>query len=626
MQQIAINQVVQASINEGKLFDSMKHLFASNTSIIGELMQNARRAHATKVEFDLDLGAETLTVSDDGQGIEDFAKLIALCESGWDEEVAAQDNPFGMGVFSYFFAAQTVTFKSKGQMLVLTHNDIKNKLPIQVTAGDVVNGTTVILSGLDKALVEKSAHDPTVKHTKLYQQTKKNALGFPIPVFFNGNVLDRSDAVDSGIPLIKTLVGLLSLSGLTHEIDTDIDKKLPRLFLQGLPVKNDGYYGYQGVGILHLDSQKFVARMPDRSSLFNEKEQVEVIEAEVKRVVREFLVSRKSALDPQDFVLKHWDNCRKWDCDDLLIDLDFVPASLLENLSSVRQTEFVHRHSDQNRLLGTLSRKDFFSDGIKAWIDAPDVDDGNRAVIARWFMLEKKIRHISSSSLPVNHWLLEMLPKADDIDFSWTVQAVHETKVPMFYAGDGSCELLKAGSVDITAAWDQSGEKQNLQHRATSGWVMVPTKAEEGLAGGNTWDDLNVKCYVIDRSDMDHTDPWDVFSQFTDEHDQFRDEWREEAQEEWEMLMAQLFQEGLHTMVQRTLRQNLCNLSEDYDNQFCLVIKPGEGADKGFVKSLDLGQDAFWASIEKLILEQKADGFKDAFQKAVQAAMAGEQT
>ncbi len=35
---------VRANINERKFFASMKHLFASSFSVIGELLQNSRRA------------------------------------------------------------------------------------------------------------------------------------------------------------------------------------------------------------------------------------------------------------------------------------------------------------------------------------------------------------------------------------------------------------------------------------------------------------------------------------------------------------------------------------------------------------------------------------------------------
>lgn len=623
MQQSETTHVVQASINEGKLFDSMKHLFASNTSIIGELMQNARRAHATKVEFELDLGAETLTVSDDGQGIEDFTKLIALCDSGWDEVVAAQDNPFGMGVFSYFFAAHTVTFKSKGQMIRLTHNDIKNKLPIKVTVGDVVNGTTVILGGLDKALLSTDSREPSVKSTKLYEQSKKNALGFPIQVIFNGEALERSLSVGKSLEFFKTSIGFLSMPGFTHDIDSTIGDKMPRLFLQGLPIGDE--YHRETRSVLHLDPQKFVARMPDRSELFNADEQKKLITDEVERMIREFLSARKACLDPRTFVEKHWDNCRRWGCSDLLIDIDFVPASIVENLVAIRASEYI-RHNYRENKVGTLSRQDFTDGKVLVWIDAPGVDEGNRAVLARWFMLEKEISDINSRGLPANHWIFDLLPSVKDIDFTWSVQDAQDPKVPTFYTGGGSCELFSAGSVDVTATWVIAGQEQKLHHQSNSGWVMVPTTAEQGLARDDTWDDLNVKCYVIDRSDLTHTEPWDVFSDFTDEHDHYMEDWRDDAQEHWGVLMAQIFQEGLHTMVERTLRQNLCSLSEHYDNQFCLVIKPGEGESKDFLKALDLGQDAFWTSIEKLILEQEVDGLKDAFQKAVQAAMAEQQT
>lgn len=44
--QLSTGTAVRASINERKFFESMKHLFATSFSLIGELMQNARRAGA----------------------------------------------------------------------------------------------------------------------------------------------------------------------------------------------------------------------------------------------------------------------------------------------------------------------------------------------------------------------------------------------------------------------------------------------------------------------------------------------------------------------------------------------------------------------------------------------------
>lgn len=51
-----------------------------------ELLQNARRAGATKVTISNRDGC--VTVKDNGPGIDDFAKLLDLGGSGWDESAS----------------------------------------------------------------------------------------------------------------------------------------------------------------------------------------------------------------------------------------------------------------------------------------------------------------------------------------------------------------------------------------------------------------------------------------------------------------------------------------------------------------------------------------------------------
>ena len=71
--------------------------------ILTELLQNARRAGATRVSLITtahDDGTTDLRILDDGCGVADPAKLLSLGSSGWGDEIAAREDPAGMGVFS----------------------------------------------------------------------------------------------------------------------------------------------------------------------------------------------------------------------------------------------------------------------------------------------------------------------------------------------------------------------------------------------------------------------------------------------------------------------------------------------------------------------------------------------
>lgn len=194
-------QAVRASVNEKQLLSTMKHLFKSNFSFLGELMQNARRAGASMVRFEFDPETKTLIVGDNGCGIEDFGKLIDLCTSGWAEDVQIADNPFGMGFFSVFFACDHITVRSRGLTLTASHDDIMSKRLIQVVDDEVPVRTGVILElhGLKQELLghqQYYAHGTGDKMEayELYRQLRKFSMGFPIEVQCNGTSLPRPHA------------------------------------------------------------------------------------------------------------------------------------------------------------------------------------------------------------------------------------------------------------------------------------------------------------------------------------------------------------------------------------------------------------------------------------------------
>lgn len=80
-----------------------------------EILQNARRAEATKVEITNQDG--NVTVRDNGKGIEDFAKLLDLGGSGWEQAMEATEDPAGVGVFC--LSPREVTIRSNGKMVTI---------------------------------------------------------------------------------------------------------------------------------------------------------------------------------------------------------------------------------------------------------------------------------------------------------------------------------------------------------------------------------------------------------------------------------------------------------------------------------------------------------------------------
>jgi hypothetical protein len=109
-------QTIQACVNQRLLTKADRLFTGTLDGRIIELLQNARRAGATKVTITNEAG--WVTVKDNGQGILDFAKLLDLGGSGWDEACEESEDPAGVGIFC--LAPREIIIRSKGRMVTIT--------------------------------------------------------------------------------------------------------------------------------------------------------------------------------------------------------------------------------------------------------------------------------------------------------------------------------------------------------------------------------------------------------------------------------------------------------------------------------------------------------------------------
>jgi hypothetical protein len=98
-----------------KLLEKARNFFnASLTDILNELLQNARRAGASRVAISYDPASMSLTVSDDGSGIFRHGVTIDLGGSGWDGAMQASEDPAGCGLYHFSkFLTDIELLKSK---------------------------------------------------------------------------------------------------------------------------------------------------------------------------------------------------------------------------------------------------------------------------------------------------------------------------------------------------------------------------------------------------------------------------------------------------------------------------------------------------------------------------------
>ena len=95
---------IRARIHDSAIRRVTRTFAATLTDAFSEILQNARRAGATRVRVAVtgpaDTGPLTVTVTDDGAGIADAGVLLSFGENGWNEDLVRREDAAGMGMLS----------------------------------------------------------------------------------------------------------------------------------------------------------------------------------------------------------------------------------------------------------------------------------------------------------------------------------------------------------------------------------------------------------------------------------------------------------------------------------------------------------------------------------------------
>ena len=262
---------IQVRINEDGALRNQRYAFTDRFTLVSELLQNARRAGATRIEIDYDVAAQVLRVQDDGCGLDDFQKLLSFHESGWDAATAAEERPFGVGFSKCLYAATRCIVASNHQRVDIDTAAALAKASIDVEAiAETVAGTRIELHG--------------VGLPDLGNRIETLCQGFPVPVLFNGKPLVRRFAL-ANLATMPSSMGAVHLAG-TRDGKNSYETMV---FLQGFCVLKPTYCLRDELNVVHLDSRQFMARLPDRDKLIDEDVQRKRIDAELKACWRNTL-------------------------------------------------------------------------------------------------------------------------------------------------------------------------------------------------------------------------------------------------------------------------------------------------------------------------------------------------
>ncbi|KAK0039492.1 sensor histidine kinase [Biomphalaria pfeifferi] len=307
-------RAIRLVTDERSLREQYRFAFANHYTVVQELLQNARRAGATRVEITYDAPSCTLTVADDGCGIADFQILLTFAGSGWDEDVAQAERPYGFGFASALYVANHVEVTSRGSRLVFDTAGLLAGNTYSPTQCPLQEGTTITLRGVEL----KTPADTLAKVV----------AGFAIPVSFNGRDLSRPDAIDSG-SYESTPVGLVRSC-------EKFEGSALAVYLQGFLVYRS--HSFYRRDVVHLDGARYRGKWPDRDRCLDEDLMVAEVSSAVRSVYEARLAKMKSELAPIVFCRQAYELARSLGRLEVFNDIHVVPGEWLGVLTSMPHT------------------------------------------------------------------------------------------------------------------------------------------------------------------------------------------------------------------------------------------------------------------------------------------------
>ena len=220
-------RTIRAHVEPQAISEASRYCVDSPRDVLTELLENARRARATRVWLITsanDDGTTTVRVLDDGCGITNPAKLLALRDSGGCTDVAVRGDPTGMGLFSLVGRDVHISSRTAGHDLGWS---------AQIAGSDWTSGDTVPLRTCVRATGTTVTFAVPEEWTDALQAiVSEAARHYPLPVVFNNETQQSVDFLAKAVSV--TDYGGVRV-GVFHEIGQRYARE-PTLNFHGLTI------------------------------------------------------------------------------------------------------------------------------------------------------------------------------------------------------------------------------------------------------------------------------------------------------------------------------------------------------------------------------------------------------
>jgi hypothetical protein len=465
-------------VNETRLVKNLRFAFTNKSTVLSELMQNGRRAGATEIHFDfVESDTPTLTVTDNGRGVEDMQNMLTIAESGWDQETKENEHPFGMGFMSAIFAASHVTIESRGKKMEFDTEHALSFGEVDIVTSDFIGGTRITMRNFGMLLGE------------IDRSLTRFAKAFPISVFLNGKLYDAPRSEQALQDLIDIPgIGKVQL-GATNDMC---------VYLQGLPVKMSRYENC--ATIVHLDSKLFTAKMPDRNVLIDEGEQIDKISTAIREQWRSIMQAKKANMNATAFVDAYWHIAKSFGILDVMNDVPVIAAGALRTIEEPTQIEWNHRLSGTKK---AITQAEVESGEVVLCQNSASYMEGKNMVTT---VFAHKQGWLEVETLPAGHWSQVHVRNIEEIEPELQYEAKAQDGFGGCYV---SADLIVCDEYRIKVCGD------------------VITVDDLAVAFGED----NHDCTIIVPRNSNGTEALEMASDYTGEYDEYKEYSHEEDKE-----------------------------------------------------------------------------------------------
>ncbi|WP_318493467.1 ATP-binding protein [Photobacterium leiognathi] len=303
---------------------TLSSLFPDKNIIIQELVQNAYRANATKIEIHVNDETKTFSIEDNGIGIRDFSDFFTTMNSGWSEETKNQNNAFGIGGLGIIFASDYFSISSLGKKIeaecnAVLDNKTLERESLKISDDDFIQGTKITLHNY--------------KFNNIHGSLGEILECFPISI--TGTSHHRKHLYSKNCEYITTPITLDSLSRNSCISKPYLEINHPKQFLitteygnayldPDLKIKNNTRFCHQGFkvngstmnipfcSVIHFDNQSVKGSYPIRASIVDRLELDAYFCEKIEERVKQLLPNLLKELGEPRFIEKYFEAAIKY--------------------------------------------------------------------------------------------------------------------------------------------------------------------------------------------------------------------------------------------------------------------------------------------------------------------------